>query len=80
MATTVYVNGFDSEWPGRKLSYNIIVFANMLLCFAIIKTKGSQDILQGLNKLDYLLKVSVFQVYKQQDLEDAKEDIDLVFT
>ena len=33
----------------------------------ILFVKSSEDILQGVSKLDNLLKVSVFQKYKRQD-------------
>lgn len=53
--------------------------SQILLYFTIAKVKSADDILQGLSKLDYLLKVSVFQVYKNTELEEAKNDIDCVF-
>jgi len=42
---------------------------NLLLALIVIKYKRSEDILEGINKLDYLLKVSVFQIYKDKNLE-----------
>ena len=45
------------------------------MSFVIIRLKSSQDILQGINKLDCLLKVSVFQVYKDSRLEQRKFSI-----
>jgi len=47
---------------------NNLFIAQTLICFTIIKLKSSQDILQGISKLDYLLKVSIFQVYKDKTL------------
>ena len=38
----------------------------------IVRFKSCQDILQGVNKLDYFLKVSVFQKYKDKNLENMK--------
>ena len=34
--------------------------------------KNSKDLIQGISKLDYLLKVSVFQKYKDKSLEERK--------
>ena len=42
----------------------------------VILLKSPNDCLQGINKLDYLLKASVFQVYKDARLQDNKKDID----
>ena len=41
---------------------------NVQLAMVTIKLKSTQDILQGINKLDYLLKVSIFQKYKDKSL------------
>jgi len=38
----------------------------------MIKLKSRTDILQGLSKLDYLLKVSKFQYYKNVDMQSSK--------
>lgn len=40
----------------------------LLKCLMIVKIKSTYDILQGINKLDHLVKVSSFQVYKQKHL------------
>lgn len=40
---------------------SILMIPEILIAFVIIKIKRSQDILQGINKLDYLLAVSIFQ-------------------
>ena len=45
-------------------------FPNIFLCFIMVKVKSSSDILQGLSKLDHLLKVSAFQVHKIKRVED----------
>ena len=52
-------------------------FDVLLLGYAIIILKSPQDILQGVNKLDYLLKVSVFQIYKDTDKENKKRLLSL---
>ena len=41
----------------------------LLMSYAILVIKSTDDILQGINKLDYLIKVSVFQRYKNKRLE-----------
>jgi len=46
----------------------IFCIPDILLCFSIILIKSSTDCLQGISKLDYLIKVSVFQVYKNENL------------
>jgi hypothetical protein len=48
---------------------------SLLLSLVIVRFKSSQDILQGVSKLDYLLKVSVFQKYKNEELENKKYSI-----
>ena len=48
---------------------------SVLLSLVIVRFKSSQDILQGVSKLDYLLKVSVFQKYKNEELEKKKYSI-----
>lgn len=40
----------------------------LLFVFNVVCIKSPKDILQGLNKLDYLLKVSYFQYYKDKKL------------
>ena len=44
--------------------FYILELPSLLIALVIIRFKSSQDILQGVSKLDYLLKVSVFQKYK----------------
>ena len=44
--------------------FNQLNFIQIIIAFVILKKKSSDDILQGINKIDYLIKVSVFQVYK----------------
>ena len=39
-----------------------------VLTMYIIYGQSSRDILQGINKLDYYLKVSAYQIYKNKDL------------
>lgn len=43
---------------------------SILLPAFLVYFKPSQDILQGLSKLDYLCKVSVFQVVKRKSIVD----------
>ena len=38
----------------------------IFMCYAIFCIKPAQDVLQGLNKLDHIIKVSTFQVYKNE--------------
>ena len=45
---------------------------SLIFAFIIVRVKSSQDILQSVSKLDHLLKVSVFQKYKNQQMEDRK--------
>jgi len=52
--------------------YFIFCQPTLLLVFLTIKVKKTSDILQGLSKLDYLLKVSRFQKYKDKQLEANK--------
>lgn len=42
----------------------------------MVKVKSSNDILQGLSKLDHLLKVSAFQVNKFTYIESQKSGFD----
>ena len=39
---------------------------DLISAWVVVVVKKKQDVLQGISKLDYLLKVSVFQVYKDQ--------------
>ena len=48
---------------------------SLLTAFVIIRVKSSEDILQGISKLDYLLKVSIFQIYKDPKKEEIKQSI-----
>ena len=43
------------------------MFAGIIL---FLKEEG--DILQGINKLDYLLKVSIYQIYKNKQKQESK--------
>ena len=47
----------------NEIAINIGTF-RLFLAFCIIKCKGTEDIIQGLSKLDDILKVSVFQILK----------------
>ena len=44
----------------NELRYALVRVSNLLKFIAIIRVKTSVDPLQGINKLDYLLKASVF--------------------
>eukprot|EP00356_Strombidium_inclinatum_P015880 CAMPEP_0170509642 /NCGR_PEP_ID=MMETSP0208-20121228/65329_1 /TAXON_ID=197538 /ORGANISM="Strombidium inclinatum, Strain S3" /LENGTH=248 /DNA_ID=CAMNT_0010793023 /DNA_START=242 /DNA_END=985 /DNA_ORIENTATION=- len=44
--------------------FQIVQLPALCICYTIIVLKSSQDILQGISKLDYLMKVSVFQIEK----------------
>ena len=46
--------------------FGLCQFGFLCLCWSIIEVKRATDCLQGINKLDYLLKVSEFQVYKDR--------------
>ena len=43
-----------------KVLFGEFRIAILLLVFVIAKLKSSNDILQGISKLDYLMKVSIF--------------------
>ena len=74
------LDNYASMWWIYYDSHLILTQLSIIfLCFVIVKLKSSDDILQGLSMLDNLLKVSVFQVYKDRSLEDAKNDIDAIF-
>ena len=45
---------------------------SLTIVWCMIMLKNSKDLLQGISKLDYLLKVSVFQKYKDKNLENRK--------
>ena len=52
-----------------RVPFEILSLNNILLCLVIVLLKSSQDILQGVNKLDYFLKVSIFQIFKDVQQE-----------
>ena len=49
---------------------NILSFLSLNLDMLMIYFKSSQDILQGVSKLDHLMKVSYFQRYKKGVVND----------
>ena len=51
---------------------NVLGWQSLWLCASFIFFKSDQDILQGISKLDHLLKTSCFQKYKQGSLEANK--------
>jgi len=63
------VDRYDN-WYTRVI--NILIYILYipitLVSSCLIFLKGSQDIIQGISKLDYLLKVSVFQHYKDKEM------------
>lgn len=54
-------------------------FDELLICWLMVKVKSPDDILTGINKLDYLLKVSVFQIYKNPALQQNKRQMSTDF-
>ena len=48
--------------------HEVVSIKELLLLHNIIVLKSSQDILQGVSKLDHLIKYSQFQIYKDPDL------------
>ena len=42
----------------------------MVLTLIYICLKPQNDILQGLSKLDHLVKVSIFQIYRYKPIQD----------
>ena len=57
---------FDTQ----NIANAVFSMSDILICFAIVMIKGTNDCLQGISKLDYLIKASVFQVYKNRALND----------
>jgi len=54
--------------------YNLIndlKIAQLITIITMVKLKSTKDILQGISKLDYLLKISVFQICKSPEDRDA---------
>ena len=47
---------------------------SIMLAGIILYLKKDEDILQGINKLDYVLKVSIFQIYKDKQKQSLKEE------
>ena len=43
--------------------------------FTLVRIKGQIDVLQGITKLDHLVKVSVFQIFKDEQVQQQKEQI-----
>ena len=44
----------------RLVPMSVFVLVPFMICLIMVRFKSSQDILQGVSKLDYYLKVSVF--------------------
>ena len=45
----------------------------LITCVLVLEMKSSKDCLQGIAKLDYLMKVSMFQIYKDHNLKRSKK-------
>mmetsp|Transcript_1348 Transcript_1348/g.1752 ORF Transcript_1348/g.1752 Transcript_1348/m.1752 type:complete len:166 (+) Transcript_1348:1133-1630(+) len=54
---------------------SMVQLPTILIAFTIIRWKSSQDILQGVSKLDYLLKVSIFQIQKKKALPAVAQSV-----
>ena len=50
---------------------NRMFYFRVLLDYSIIRLKGSEDILSSLSKLDYLIRASVFQRFKNNRFNKA---------
>ena len=61
---------FYTSWFSSFLYFysNVFMLNDVFICYSIIFLKSPQDVIQGISKLDYLLKVSVFQIYKDPNL------------
>ena len=49
----------------------------MLMIYLAVYLKTDQDILQGISKLDYLVKLSIFQEYKQKEIGSLISSVNL---
>jgi len=63
----------DDNWYG-PIQVVIIILGMMgtdllVLSYCVIQFKKNEDLLQGISKLDYYLKVSMFQLYKAKDAQ-----------
>ena len=47
----------------------VVFLPQLFLCLNVVLFKSTDDVIQGVNKLDYLLKVSCFQVYRKTRLD-----------
>ena len=83
MGTWVHYR-YMCEWDNQLLTSRTVTFIGFFMYaffiptlatnWVIIKIKSSADILQGISKLDYLLKVSELQRYKVANQEDSKRE------
>jgi len=48
-----------------NLCQNMTMIFHLVIAYIIVKIKSDRDILQGISKLDELVKVSCFQYYKK---------------
>ena len=62
----IKLNPFESDEKYSVLFVqNLVTLEALLVVFTVIKLKSTDDVLQGVNKLDYFIKASVFQIYKK---------------
>lgn len=54
-----------------QLAFVFCKVDGFMVCAIIILIKGRNDVLCGISKLDYLLKVSIWQVYKNPQLRTS---------
>ena len=54
-----------------------MIFEAFFVIFTVVKLKSTDDVLQGVNKLDYFIKASVFQVYKKNPNERSKSQMSI---
>ena len=59
---------------GLFIQYKLSI-PGVITALVIVKVKSSKDILQGISKLDHLLKVSVFQKFRSKEAEQQKEEL-----
>ena len=68
----------STMWMNVFRSGQGIPLFDILIALIILKVKKTSDCLQGISKLDHLLKVSVFQIYKDREKRDFFESLLLV--
>ena len=74
-------NYYISEKAAEYLRWTVVVFRCLppvLFCLkflTLVRIKSHIDVLQGITKLDHLVKVSVFQIFKDKRIQQQKEHI-----